>query len=79
MSLIKNQSKIEKYTIDLDTVKKLIAADLQCGPDELEVRYVIGDVGLGDPMAGYPAPQGVVRLEVTRTVPAEIKFGGQCS
>ncbi len=64
MSLIKQQSVTWTYDISLDTVRELIAKDLNVPADELTVNYVEGDVGPGDPMDRYPAPRGIVGVKV---------------
>ena len=55
----------QTYEFTLDEMKKLIASDLGVNSSSINVEYKIGDVGPGDPMDRYPAPQGVVGVKVT--------------
>ena len=70
MSIIKQTTTVKNFDVSLDTMKELIAADLEVPSDEIIVTYVEGDVGPGDPMDRYPAPRGVVKIRVTHTAPA---------
>jgi hypothetical protein len=67
MSLIQQTTTVKNYDVSLDTMKQLIAADLGVPAEEINVTYVEGDVGPGDPMDRFPAPRGVVRIRVTHT------------
>lgn len=64
MSLIKQQSVTWTYDISLDTVRELIAKDLNVPADELTVNYIEGDVGPGDPMDRFLPPRGIVGIKV---------------
>jgi hypothetical protein len=54
-----------EYEFSLENMKQLIAADIGVSTSEVHVDYVMGDIGLGDPMDRYPTPQGVVSIKVT--------------
>lgn len=71
MSLIKETTTVKNYTVSLETMAQLIAADLEVPVDEITVTYVEGDTGPGDPMDRYPAPRGIVSIRVTHTKKAE--------
>ena len=59
------KSKISTYEFSLEDMAKLVAADLGVPVEKVTVRYVEGDTGLGDPMDRYPAPRGIVKIQVT--------------
>lgn len=67
MSLIEAGQTSTTYTISTDLIKQMIANDLDVDIEKLSVRFVIGDVGLGDPMDRYPAPRGLTHIEATVT------------
>ena len=67
MSIIQQTTNVKKFEVSLDTMKQLIANDLEVPVDEITVTYVEGDVGPGDPMDRYPAPRGIVSIRVTHT------------
>lgn len=70
MSIIQQTTTVRNYEVSLDAMKQLIANDLGVPADELNVTYVEGNVGLGDPMDRYPAPRGIVGIRVTHTAKA---------
>ena len=67
MGVITETNTVKNFEVSLDTMKQLIANDLEVPVDEITVTYVEGDVGPGDPMDRYPAPRGIVKIRVTHT------------
>ena len=67
MSIIQQTTTVKKFEVSLDTMKQLIANDLEVPVDEITVTYVEGNVGPGDPMDSYPDPRGIVSIRVTHT------------
>lgn len=66
-SLLKKAVTTHTYSISTETMKAMIASDLGIDSSEINVQYVLGDIGLGDPMDRYPAPRGVVEVKVIHT------------
>jgi len=66
-SILKATTTTQTYHISTDTIKTMIANDLDVDPSEIDVNYVMGDIGHGDPMDRFPAPRGVVEIKVTYT------------
>lgn len=58
------KSKVSTYEFDLESIKKLIAIDLDVDLNKINVEYVIGEVG-GDPMDRYPGQKEVTKVRVT--------------
>ena len=58
------KSKVSTYEFGLGEVKMMIAADLGRTVEEIEVEYVIQEVG-GDPMDRWPGRQQVTKIRVT--------------
>ncbi len=52
------------YEFTLDNVRTMIAENLLVPPEKIKVEYVMGDIGLGDPLDRCPAPRGVVKIRV---------------
>lgn len=67
MSIIQQTTTVKKFEVSLDTMKQLIANDLEVPVDEITVTYVEGNVGPGDPRDSYPAPRDIVSIRVTHT------------
>lgn len=67
MSIIHKAATIRNFDVSLDTMKQLIANDLEVPVEEITVTYVEGDTGPGDPMDRFPAPRGIVGIKVTHT------------
>lgn len=66
MGIIKNPKtkRTTTYTLKPNDIAKLIAADLQVPESEIEVEYVIQEVG-GDLMDRYPGHNEVTKIRVT--------------
>ncbi len=64
MSVLK--TTLTTYEFDLDSMKALIAKDLDVHPQLVEVTYVIQEVG-ADPMDRFPGTKQVTKIRVTLT------------
>ena len=64
------KSQVATYEFSLDDMRKLIAADLDRHEDQIEVTYVVEEVG-ADPMDRFPGVEQVtkVRVKVNETAP----------
>lgn len=58
------KSKVSTYEFSLEDLKMLIAADLDVFSEDIEVEYVIREVG-GDPMDNFPGVKTVTGVRVT--------------
>ena len=59
------QSTVSTYEFTLDQMKALVAADLDCKVEDIDVEYVIREVG-GDPLDRFPGHKQVTSVRVTR-------------
>ena len=57
-------STVSTYKFSLDDMKELIAADLDVNVEDIQVEYIIQEVG-GDPMDRYSGPKMVTGIRVT--------------
>lgn len=66
MSLLKNAGAINTttYEVSPDAIKQLIAADLNVKVEQLNVHFVIEEVG-GDPMDRFRGTDTVTKIRVT--------------
>jgi hypothetical protein len=58
------KSKITTYEFSLTEMRELIAADLVLPKSQIEVEYVIQEVG-GDPLDRFPGHKQVTGVRVT--------------
>lgn len=58
------KSQVATYEFSLDDMKALIAADLGKPASQIEVEYVIQEVG-GDPLDRFPGRGQVTKVRVT--------------
>ena len=59
------KSTVSTYEFTLEQLKQLISVDLGCSPTNLDVTYVIEEVG-GDPMDRFPGTKTVTKIRVTQ-------------
>lgn len=53
------------YEASLEDMQVIFAKELGVEVWRVNVQYVMGDTGPGDPMDRYPTPQGVTKIKVT--------------
>lgn len=57
-------STVSTYNFSLEALKELIAADLDVDAEDLQVEYIIQEVG-GDPLGSYNGRNQVTKVRVT--------------